>query len=93
MLAVKWAVENGFLPEDTKLYTINKERGKMIEQDGKKLFWYWEHPMKTDCIARKPDLTKEGTSKKTILLTDMACPQKYNKVAIGDEKIEKYHQL
>ena len=38
VLAVKGAVENGLLPEDTKLYTTNRERGKMIEKDGKKLF-------------------------------------------------------
>ena len=35
--------------------------------------------MRTNGIARRPDLTLEDTSKKTILLTDMACPNEYNK--------------
>ena len=61
----------------------------MIEKDEKKLFWGWEHPMRTDCIARRPDLTLEDTSKKTILLIDMACPNEYKR----DEKIEKYNRL
>ena len=93
MLAVKWAVENGLLPENTKLYTTNRECGKMIEKYGKKLFWFWEHPMRTVCIARRPDLTLEDTSKITMLLIDMACPNEYKKVVIGDEKFGKYHQL
>ena len=57
----KKQVENELLPEDTKWYTTNWECGKMIEKDGKKLFWDWEHSMRTDCIARRPDLTLEDT--------------------------------
>ena len=33
LLAVKWAVENGLLPEDTKWYTMKWERGKVIVKD------------------------------------------------------------
>ena len=65
----------------------------MIEKDGKKLFWDWEHPMRTDCIARRPDLTLEDTSKKTILIIDMACPNENNKIAKRDEKIWKHNLL
>ena len=61
VLAVNWAVENGLLPEDTKWYTANWERGNVIEKDGKKLSWDWENPMRTDCITRRPDLTLEDT--------------------------------
>ena len=43
VLAVKWAIENGLLPEETKWYTVNWEREKVIENDGKKLYWDWEH--------------------------------------------------
>ena len=71
-----WAV-----PEDTNWYTTNSERGKVIEKDGKKLFWDWEHPMKTDCVARRPDLTLEDASKKTIIVIDMACPNEHSKIA------------
>ena len=81
VLAVKWATENGLLPKDTKWYTMKWERGKVIEKDGKKLFWDWEHPMRTDCIACRPELTLEDTSKKTILLIDMACSNENNKIA------------
>ena len=90
VLAVKWAVENGLLPEDTKWYTTNWERGKVIEKYAKKLFWNWEHPVRTDCITRRPDLTLEGRSKKTILLIDMACPNKYYKKGKQAENIGEY---
>ena len=63
MLAVKWPVENGRLPDDTN--TKNWVRRKVIEKDGKKLFW---------------DLALEDKSKKAILLIDMACPNEYNKI-------------
>ena len=58
-----------------------------------KLFWDWKHPMRTNCIGRRPDLTLEDTSKKTILLIVMACPNEYNKIAKRDEKIAKYNRL
>ena len=93
MLAVKWAVENGLLSQDTKWYTTNWEREKVIEKDGKKLFWDWEHPMRTDCIARRPDLTLEDTSKKTIVLVDMTWPNECNEIGKRDEKIGKYNRL
>ena len=53
----------------------------MIEKHGKKLFWDWEHPMRMDYIARRPDLTLKDRSKKTIPLTDMACQNEYSKIA------------
>ena len=81
VLAVKWAVEIGLLPENTKWCTTNWERRKVIEKDGKNFFWAWEYPMRTDCIARRPELTLEDTSKKTMLLTDMARSNEYNKIA------------
>ena len=55
VLAVKWTVENELLPEDTKWYKRNWERRKVIEKDGKKLFWDWEHTMRTDCIVCRSD--------------------------------------
>ena len=75
------------------MYTTKWERGKVIEKDEKKLFWGWEHPMRTDCIARRPDLTLADTSKKTILLIDIAYPNEYNNIAKRDKKIAKYHRL
>ena len=65
-LAVKWVGENGLLGK--------VECGKVIEKDRKKFYWYCEHPMRTECIARRHDFTLEDTSKKTMLLNDMACP-------------------
>ena len=64
----------------------------MIEKGGRKLFWDLEHRTTTDCIARILDLTLEDTSKKTILSTDMACSNEYNKVDKRDEKMTKYHR-
>ena len=42
VLAVKWAIENGLLPKDTKWYTTNWQGEKVTVKDGKKLFWDWE---------------------------------------------------
>ena len=33
VLAVIWTVENRLLPEDTKCYAMNWERGKVIKKD------------------------------------------------------------
>ena len=92
-LAVKQAVENGLLPENTKQSTTKQERGKVMEKDGKKLFRDSKHPMRTDCIARRPDFTLEDASEKIILLIDMACPNEYNKIVIRDKEIAKYNRL
>ena len=43
VLAVKWAIENGLLPAETKWYAEKWESRKMIESGGKKLYWNWEH--------------------------------------------------
>ena len=32
VLAIKWAIENGLLPKDTKWYTMNWGRRKVIEK-------------------------------------------------------------
>ena len=41
VLPIKWDVENGLVPEDTKWYIKNCKRGKVIEKNGKKIFRYW----------------------------------------------------
>ena len=64
----------------------------MVEKDGKKLFWDWEHSIRTGHTARRPGLTLEDTSKKTILLIDMACPNE-NKIVKRVEKIGKYNRI
>ena len=37
--AVKWAIENRLLNDKTRWYAVNWERGKVIKNDGKKLYW------------------------------------------------------
>ena len=93
VLAVKWAIENGLLAQNTKWYAEKWERRKVLENNGKKLYWDWEHRMRTNYIARRPDLTLEDSVKKTILLIDMACPNEANKEVKREEKIRKYQQL
>ena len=93
VLAVKWAIENRLIPEDTKWYNIKWERGQVIESNGKKLLWDWEYRMRINCIARRPDLTLEDKDKKLIMLIDMACLNEANKEAKRDEKIRKYQQF
>ena len=79
VLAVKWAIKNGMLPEDTKWYTVKWQRGTVLERNGQKLFWDWEHRMRTNCTERRPDLTLEDSANKTIVLVDMACPMESNR--------------
>ena len=67
VLAVKWASESGLLPENVKWYRDKCERGKVLENNGKKLYWDWEHRMRNSCTVRRPDLTLEDTEKKMIL--------------------------
>ena len=46
--------------------------------------------MRTNCNARRPNLTLEDTAKKTILLIDMACPNELHKEAKREKKMRKY---
>ena len=48
-----------------------------------------EHPMRTNCTARRPHLTLEDTVNKTILLIDLACPNEDSKEQKGEEKSKK----
>ena len=83
----------GIMPEGTKWYAEKWEKGKVLENGGNRLYWDWEHRMRTNCTARRPDLTLEDEEKKTILLVDMACPNEVNRQAKREDKIKKYEQL
>ena len=93
VLAVKWATEMGIIPEGTKWYAEKWEKGKVLENRGKRLYWDWELRMRTNCTARRPDLTLEDEEKKTIFLAGMACPNEANRQVKLEEKIKKYEQL
>ena len=69
-----------------------QKNGK-VESSGKKLYWNWEHRMRTENTHRRPDLTLEDTTSKTILLIDMACPIESNKDTKPMNKITRYRQL
>ena len=45
VLAGKWAINNGLLPEGTKWFIENWGKGMMIESNGKKLYQDFEHSM------------------------------------------------
>ena len=70
---------NGLLPENTKWWKEKWEKEKIIEKNGKKLCWDWEHRMQTMYSARRPDLTLEDQEKRKIFIIDMACPNESNK--------------
>ena len=93
ILAVQWCNKNRLLPEGTKWYMEKWEKGKVIERGGMKLLWDWEYRMRTNCTARRPDLTLEDNEKNEIYIVDMACPSENNKVNKRLEKIPKYQQL
>ena len=81
------------LPEGTKWYRVRWEKGTVIERNGKKLLWDWEHRMRTNCTARRPDLTLEDAETKVVILIDMACPNEINKEEKRTVKVRKYQQL
>ena len=89
MLAVKWAVENGLLPENTKCLQGTGNAEKWL----KRIETLLELGTSNDCIKHRPDLKLEVTSKKTILLIDMACPNENKKIDKRDKKIGKYNRL
>ena len=67
------------------------ESEKVIEKNGKKLFCDWKYPTRTDYIADRLDLTLGDTTRKTILLINIMCPNDYTKVTKRVEKIGKHH--
>ena len=93
ILAVEWGKKEELLPKDTVWYKETWERGRVIEKNGKKILWDWEHRMRTNCKARRPDLTLEDENKKEIYIIDMACPAEKNKETTRREKKNKYQQL
>ena len=93
MLAVKWATENGLLPEETKLYAVKWENGEVIENNGMKLSWDWEYRIRTNGIARRPNQSLKDVIKNTILLIDMECQNESNNEVKREERIRKYQQL
>ena len=86
------------MPEGTMWYAEKwekalREKGKVLENGGKRLYRDWEHRMRTNCTTRRSDLALEDEEKKTILLVDMACPDEANRQVKREEKIKKYEQL
>ena len=93
ILAVEWGKKEGLISENVIWYKEKWEKGQVIEKDGKKILWDWEHRMRTHCTARRPDLILEDNEKKKIYIIDMACPGERNKETKRNEKIQKYQQL
>ena len=87
VLAVWWAVKKG-----TKWYGMRWEKGTVIERDGKKLLWDWEHRMRTHCTARRPDHTLKEAENKVVIVIDKECSNEMNKEG-NNKKIRKYQQL
>ena len=81
------------LPVGTKWYRERWQKVRVIENNGKKLYWNWEHRMRTSSTASRPDLTLEDSIDKEILLIDRACPKEFNKDRKREENIRKYEQL
>ena len=93
ILAVEWGKKEGLISEKVLWYKEKWEKGQVIEKDGKKILWDWEHRMRTNCTARRPDLILEDNEKKEIYIIDMACPGERNIETKRNEKIQKYQQL
>lgn len=52
IMAAELGKKKGFLPEKTRWYNKRWEKGQVMEKDGKKIFYNWEHKMKNHCKAR-----------------------------------------
>ena len=81
--------KKGLLPEGTKWYGVRWEKETVLEKNGKKLLWDWEHRMRTNCTARRPDLALEDTENKVVIVIDTACPNEMNK----EEKEQKNQKI
>ena len=57
---INWEVKNGLLPEGTKWYAEKWEKGKVIANDGKKLFWDWEHKDANKLHSKEARYREEG---------------------------------
>ena len=93
VMAVRWPINNGILPPDTKWWNENWTKGRVIQRNGYKPLWDWEHRMRTMNTTRRPDLTLEDESKKTIYIVDMACSYESNIHEKRIEKLRKHQQL
>ena len=93
VMAVRWAINNGILPPDTKSWNENWTKGRVTKRNGYKILWDWEHRMRTTNTAKRPDLTLEDESKKMIYIVDMACLYESNIHGKRIEKLRKYQQL
>ena len=93
MLAVRWAINNGVLPPNTKWWNENWTKRRMIQRNGYKLLWDWEHRMKTTNTVKRPDMMLEDESKKMICIVDMARRYESNIHEKRIEKLRKYQQF
>ena len=57
------------------------------------MLWDFEYKLRVTERARRPDLTLEDGTNKTIWIVDMACPQELNINDKYREKLNKYQQL
>ena len=90
VLAVWWAINNGILPPDTKWWKENWTKGRVIQRNGYKLLWDWEHRMRTMNTMRRPELTLEDKSRKMICFVNMTCPYESN---IHKKRIKKLKKI
>ena len=65
--------------------TLRDKRKEKLSRAMEKIYWDWEHKMRTSCTARRPDLTLKDSEKREIILLDMACPNESNKIVKRDE--------
>lgn len=93
VLAVRWAVERGLLPDNTVWYTVRWEKGQVLKGNGFKLCWDFEYRMRKTSSARRPDLTLEDEKERKIWIVDMSCPQEQNIEEATRTKLQKYQQL
>ena len=93
VLAVSWAIKKGLLPEDTAWYRERWKKGHVLEGEDAKLYWDFEHAMRKETTARRPDLVLEEENGKTIKIVDMACPQEPSVDRTIKTKLDKYQQL
>ena len=63
-MVVEWGEEEGLLLEKTRWSNERWKKGHILEKDGKKILWDWEHKMRTHCKGRRLDLTVEDERKK-----------------------------
>ena len=93
VMAVWWAINNGVLPPDTKWWNENWTKGRVIQRNGYKFLWDWEHRMIEHGEVTQPDFRRWIKEDDLHSRHGTSYPYESNIHEKRIEKLQKYQQL